>query len=315
MNSYRTSRNKKIFKVVTLGVGLFAFLMLMPAVALWLAALVLTPIAQTKTWLTESTSSFPLFFRDRSDLINQIHTLESALAGAGGNRFTIDSLLKENDDLRSLLSYTGEERILAGIIGRPNQLPYDVLMLDRGSEDGVTEGAPVYINDSTVIGLVRAVTPYSSVVELITTPGFETTVYIIGPDIYTTAVGNGGGQLRVGVPQGIELTVGDLVVIPSVTSGVYGAITYIETSPTQPEQFGYVTTTIPLSSMRLVSIGKTPVQPVTFEEAQAMVATQKERLLVVPVPDTILVDLDSASTSASSTPAVAPDSAPATSSL
>jgi hypothetical protein len=268
-------------------------------VALWFSSLLLTPVAKTKTWLAESTSSFPMFFRDRTELINQINALESALSGAGGNQFTIDSLAKENEDLRSLLSYAGEERILAGIIGRPSQLPYDVLMLDRGSVDGVTEGAPVYINDSTVIGLVRAVTPYSSVAELITTPGFETTVYIIGPDIYTTAVGNGGGQMRVGVPQGIDLTVGDLVVIPSVTSGVYGAITHIETSPTQPEQYGYVATTIPLGSMRLVSIGKTPVQPVSFAEAQAMVATQKERLLVVPVPDGILIDIDTATTSTS----------------
>jgi cell shape-determining protein MreC len=311
VNSHRTSRNKKIVRIAVLGASLVVLLVLVPMVALWFSSLLLTPVAKTKTWLAESTSSFPLFFRDRTELINRISTLESALAGAGGNQFTIDSLAQENEDLRSLLGYEGEERILAGIIGRPSQLPYDVLMLDRGSADGVTEGAPVYINDSTVIGLVRAVTPYSSVAELITTPGFETTVYIIGPDIYTTAVGNGGGQMRVGVPQGINLTVGDLVVIPSVTSGVYGAITHIETSPTQPEQYGYVATTIPLGSMRLVSIGKTPVQPISFAEAQAILAQQKERLFVVPVPDTILIDLEATSTS-TSTDAFLPAASPST---
>lgn len=273
-----------------------AFL-LVPIIFATLAAMIFAPIAGAKTWLFESSASFPLFFRDRAALVSKIDSLESELAGAGGNRFTIEALTLENEELRRLLGYEGEQRILAGIIGRPSALPYDVLMLDRGSNDGIVAGAPVFISDSTIIGIVRQVSAQSSIVELITTPGFETTVFIIGPDIFTNAVGVGGGQLRVGVPQGIKLTEGDLVVIPSVTSGVYGEITHVESIPTQPEQYGFVSTNIPISSMRLVSVGSTPVSPVTFEEAQQILVKEREMLFKVPVPEGVLVVATSSATS------------------
>ncbi len=304
VSSRRTSRSKQLalFGGVALLVG--GLLVLVPIIFITLASLIFTPIANVKTWLFESSSSFPQFFRDRTTLIGEVERLRSELAGVGGNRFTIDTLKQENDELRRLLGYEGETRILAGIIGRPSQLPYDVLMLDRGSSDGIVEGAPVFISDSTIIGLVRKVTNNSSIVELITTPNFETTVFIIGPDIFTTAVGIGGGQLRVGVPQGILLQEGDLVVIPSVTSGVYGAVTHVDSQPTQPEQYGYVSTHIPIASMRLVSVGSTPVTPVTFAEAQAILAGQRAALLSVPVPEEVLIVASSSATSTStSTPA------------
>lgn len=267
-----------------------------------IAAAIFTPIASTKTWLFHSSASFPQFFRDRAALIAEVESLESRLAGESGNQFTIDALSRENDELRHLLGYEGEARILAGIIGRPNALPHDVLMLDRGIKDGIKEGAPVFIGDSTIIGIVRTVSRDSSIVELISTPGFETTVFIIGPDIFTNAIGVGGGQLKVGVPQGISLQEGDLVVIPSVNSGVYGAITHIESEPSKPEQYGFVSTNLPLSSLRLVSVGSTPVSPVSFEDALKVLAEQRAALLKVPVPEGVLVVASStASSTATST--------------
>ena len=297
-NSRRTLRSKRLVLFSVGALALFGGVLMVPFIFATLASLIFTPIAATKTWLFESSASFPQFFRDRAALVEEIASLKGELAASGGNRFTIDALSLENDELRRLLGYEGETRILAGIIGRPNVLPYDVLMLDRGSQDGIKEGAPVFISDSTIIGIIRSVTSDSSIVELISTPGFETTVFIIGPDIFTNAIGIGGGQLRVGVPQGIKITEGDLVVIPSVTSGVYGAITHIESEPSQPEQYGFVSTDIPLSGMRLVSVGSTPVSPVSFEEAQAILMKEREALLKVPVPEGVLVI---ASTTATST--------------
>ncbi len=304
VNYRRTSRNKNLFLVAVFGGVLLLLIVLLPILLATTASYVIVPIAKTKTWFAESTSSLPQFLRERSALISEIQSLEENIASASGNRSTIDSLVKENEELRSLLGYEGEKRILAGIIGRPDTLPNDTLMLDRGSQQGVLVGAPVFINDSTIIGIVRFVTPQSSLVELITTPDFETTVFIVGPDIFTTAVGVGGGQLRVGVPQGIPLEVGNLVVIPSVTSGVYGEINVVNSVPSKPEQYGFVSPQIPLSSMRLVSIGSTPVTPISFEEAQVILAGQRERLLIVPVPEDKLIEIDSATSTATSTPVV-----------
>lgn len=236
--------------------------------------------------------------------MKEIENLHAQLASVSGERYTIELLSHENEELRTLLGDGEQKRIVAGIIGRPNKLPYDVLVLDKGSSEGIVEGAPVFIGERTVIGAVKKVFPHSAVVELVTSPGFVSSVYIFGPDIYTTAYGIGGGQMRVGVPQGIKLNEGDLVILPSVESGIYGKVSVVDSIPTRPEQYGYVSPETPLSSLRLVSVGDTPLDPVSFEEAQAIVSSARTELFEVPVPEGVLVTATTtATTTATSTAA------------
>jgi cell shape-determining protein MreC len=283
-NSRRTLQNKRISQVVLIGCVCMLMLWLLPRALYVTAALVMAPVNGVKTWLAESSSSLPQYIRNRSVLVTEIETLEQQIADRGGDRFTVDMLAKENDELRSLLGDVGDERILAGVIGRPAALPYDMLMIDQGERDGIMVGAPVYIGDRTVIGYVQSVTSRTSLVTLITTPDFVSTVYVLGPDIFTTAVGMGGGQLKVGVPQGITVTEGDLVILPSVTSGVYGSVSYIETVPTQPEQYAYVAPKTAIGSLRLVAVGTTPMTGTSFEAALQNVEAMKNELFAVPVP-------------------------------
>ncbi len=306
-NSRRTSQSKKIRRILIISAAVLLLLFVVPKLAAFSASLIMSPLARMQTYLAQSSDSFPQYIRDRKALIAQIDALRSEQAGQSGERFTLELLSKENEELRSLLGDHEEKRIVAGIIGRPNKLPYDVLVIDKGSEDGILEGAPIFIGSNTVIGVTRKVFAKSSVVELVTSPGFTASVYIFGPNIYTNAQGMGGGQMRVGVPQGIALHEGDLVILPSVSSGIYGSISVVDSVPTRPEQYGYVSPDIPLSSLRLVSVGDTPLEPVTFEAAQEIVAQTRTEVFAVPVPEGLLVTTGSstattsATTSASST--------------
>lgn len=300
VNSHRISQNKKLLRIVITALVCIVLLFLVPKILNELVSIVVAPINMSKAWVAQSGDSLPQYFRNRSELIDEISELRSQIAVAGGDRSTVKTLANENATLRSLLGDSGEERILAGIIGRPNALPYDSLMLDRGTNDGISVGAAVYIGDNTVIGIIKNATAHSALVELITTSGFETTVYIIGPDIYTNAVGMGGGQIRVGVPQGIALQEGDLVVLPSVTSGIYGEVSLVQSEASRPEQYGYVSPKTPIASIRLVSVGKTPLQSMSFEQAQEILSEIKSTVFTVPVPSHILVDTNVSTTSTSS---------------
>ena len=197
-----------------------------------------------------------------------------------------------------MLGNEEDERIGTSVIGRPTALPYDTLVLDRGSRDGVVKHAPVFIGADQAVGFVAEVFKDTSVVTLASSPGFESTVYILGPNIYTTAEGIGGGVLQVSVPQGILLSEGDLIVVPSFDSGVYGTIDYIESIPTEPEQRGFVTLSIPIQSIRYVSVGRTPLTSLSFEEAVAVVERTKHDLTKVPVPEGVLIDIETSTTTA-----------------
>ncbi len=58
------------------------------------------------------------------------------------------------------------------------------------------------------------------------------------------------------MPQGIPLEVGSKVIIPAFKSGVFGSISYVESVPSEPQQNGYVSMDIPLSSIRLFRLVK-----------------------------------------------------------
>lgn len=300
-NSRHTSRNKKLKTLLVLFIVLVALIFIAPKLFAGVASLVLTPVHGIQNWFANSSGSFPYYLRDRGELVNEISLLKGENAAQSGERFTIELLSSENAELRSLLGDKEENKIVAGIIGRPNKLPYDVLVLDKGHEDGIVEGAPVFIGKNSVIGVVEKVFGKSSVVQLITSSGFNASVYIIGPNIYTNAVGIGGGQLRVGVPQGITLSVGDLVILPSASAGVYGAISVVDSIPTRPEQYGYVSPEIPIASLRLVSVGDAPLEPISFEEAQAVVNEAQTTVFAIPVPENILVTANGSTTATSST--------------
>jgi len=247
------------------------------------------PFDATRVWITESNGSFPQYFRDRGALLAELDQLRVQVAMGQADENTILKLQAENDDFRSLLESVPEDRLLARVVARPNQLPYDQLLIDRGSDQGVIENVPVFLGKDQVIGIVTKVHAKTSLVTLVSTPGFSSTAYIIGPNIYTYTEGMGGGVVRVRVPQGILLQSGNLVVLPAIDSGVYGTINEISTSPTQPEQYGYVTPGTSLQSMQYVTVGRIPVTAHSFEEAEYLVKTILPDLFLIAVPPDKLV--------------------------
>ena len=264
-------------------------------------ALIWYPIDAVRVWVAESGSSLPQYLRERSHLLDELETLKIQIATEQGTENTIKKLQVENDELRELAGAVPDARVLARVIGRPGTLPYDVVMLDRGQVHGIALNAPVFLGVDQVIGFVSKIQDQTSFVTLVSTPGFTSSAYVIGPNIYTFAEGMGGGVLRVRVPQGILLRTGDMVLLPAIDSGIYGVVSVIETSATQPEQYGFVTTNIPTQSLYYVSVGKEGIVTHSFAEAEAQVAAIKKTLFSVDVPLDMLVTPETSTTSATGT--------------
>lgn len=281
-----------LFSALVIGVGL-----LLPRAFSVVGAMVMSPFHATNQWLNESTALVPTFIRDRQTLLDENESLRNDLAVAERSNLTQRRLFEENNRLRALLGADADTRLAAAVIARPDQLPYDLLQIDRGSESGIEFGAPVFIGNDVVIGLVSHVTPHYSFVELFTSPDFDATVFVSGPDVVATMEGIGGGVARVRMPQGIPMQVGNLVYLPTIDPGVFGRISFIENEPTQPEQYGYVTTDLSLSSIFHVSVGQTSQIHRTTEAVEESVQEYLRQSLVVPG---VSIDI-SASTTATST--------------
>jgi hypothetical protein len=271
-----------------IAVGIF-LVMIVPMVFRATVQVVWYPFDMVRIWMAESGNSLPQYIRARSVLIAELEAYKIANSTERGDESTIKKLQIENDAFRTQLGAVPEERLLARVIARPNQLPYDMLMLDRGSRHGVVENAPIFLGKDQVIGIVSVVHAETSLVTLLTTPGFVASAYVFGPNIYTETEGMGGGILRVRVPQGILLSVRDMVMMPALDSGVYGEIASVEAAPSQPEQYGYVRTSVPLQSLYYVTIAREPAVTKTFAEAKDLVAAVSSTLFSVDVPPSELV--------------------------
>jgi len=296
----REERQKRIVRVFFIALGFILIGLLIPYVITAVTRAVMYPIEATQLWFHESQARLPMYLRGQTELINRITDLESKLAAAESTDVTQQRLYTENQSLRQLLSMDQHDRIGAAVIARPNQLPYDLLEIDRGANDGIKVGAPVYIGADNVVGVVSQIAPHYSFVELFTTPGFTATTYISGANVIATLEGYGGGSARVRVPQGIPLKEGDLVHVPSIDPGVFGRITYIENHPSQPDQYGYITLEKPIASISYVAVGReslVPAKPDVIEERIARII--KESLNV----DTGKLHLASSTTVIASTTA------------
>ncbi len=252
-----------------------------------------------REYMNTSSAAFPTYVRERNELEAEIVGLKEELAAQSGDRATIGKLAAENEELRALLGDMPDERILAGVIARPPRTPYDVLVLDRGSDHGVKEGAIVYHVRDHALGIIGRVFPRMSLVTLFSSPGVESTVYLYGSDVYAYAYGEGGGAIRISLPQGIVVNEGDPVVLPSLHMGDLGVVERVVSVPTQPEQSAYLTFPVPIQSLRTVTVSRDSAVVPDLETLRANVERVREATLV-EVPEAFR--LGTATTTATSTP-------------
>lgn len=275
------AKKQKRLRIVLAAAAFIVLGMMLPKTLSFISSIIIYPFHATSIWLEESSSLIPTFFRERTALDAEIKELENELLVANKADLTQQRLFEENHKLRGLLGFTGEERVAAAVIARPNELPYDLLQIDRGSNHGIEVGAPVFVGKDVVIGLVAHVASDYSFVQMVTSPKFQASAFIGGPNVVVTMEGVGGGVARVRVPQGVPLSVGNMVYLPSVEPGVFGRVSYVENRPTQPEQYGYIAPDIPVSSLYLVSVGRlSQISQSITEIDERILELMKESLLV-----------------------------------
>ncbi len=307
LHNSRVGKNVKVFLWVFV---VFLLLFFSRGIMGVISTTFTTPLYYVQHYIETSAATVPVFIRSRMELLEQIRDLEEKVASNVGVESTLEFVTKENTELRTLLGATSTPRIVSGVIARPPYTPYDTIVIDRGSADGIRKDAPVYFGSNHALGYVRSVYEHHALVTLFSSSGVESTVYVFGPNFFTTAYGEGGGIVRLSVPQGVIIETGNIVILPSLDTGVIGVIDHIQSIPTEPEQHAYVTFDVPMQSLRLVSVGTVPLTPVTFDEAEEMVNTSERLLFTFPVPPELRFEAEATSTDAGTTHASSSTSTP-----
>lgn len=147
------------------------------------------------------------------------------------------ALEKENTDLKFLLGRTNStNRILASVLSKPDVSPYDTLIIDVGTNDGVHVGDKVVADGDFVVGFVSNVYPSTAQVTFYSSPGQKTQVLIGDAGIGATAEGRGANNFAAQLPRDIKIAKGDIVTLASFNTQVFAVVKDITSNSTDAFQ-------------------------------------------------------------------------------
>jgi cell shape-determining protein MreC len=171
------------------------------------------------------------YFISKNTLISRNQQLEDENATLRLREIDYNVLTAENEDLRSELGRTpSSSRIISRVLSKPPRSPYDTLVIDVGSSDGVILGSKVYLGESVIIGVVTNVTPRTSLVELFSSGNKKQEAILDRTGASFTLTGNGGANFQLEVPKDTDILWGDMFKYPTFSGSVIGSVYYIDTN-------------------------------------------------------------------------------------
>jgi cell shape-determining protein MreC len=163
----------------------------------------------------ERANNFRAYFLSKKSLQAENDKLQNTILEYDAKLSNYNALFSENESLKEILGRKGETSMtLAGILAKPNQSPYDTLIIDAGSREGITNGTLVFAFGNVPIGRVAEVDEATSRVVLFSTPGEKTQVVISGKGNSMELVGRGGGNFEMIIPRDFSLLAGEEAVLP-----------------------------------------------------------------------------------------------------
>lgn len=158
------------------------------------------------------------FFNSQKSLIAENTTLKEKINFLEAELFALSSEQKKEDVLLKLLGRRGEsDKIVAAVLTRPPQTPYDVITIDAGSNESVTVGSQVSLPEGPLIGAVSEVLSKSAKVKLFSSSGEETSAVLERNNVPIILVGIGGGNFRFKLPRDAAVEIGDRIISSDIS--------------------------------------------------------------------------------------------------
>ncbi len=164
-------------------------------------------------------------FTSKKDLIKQNEILKARISENEVGIKKFELLEKENNELKEIfLRSVGDRNIIATILSKPNQSPYGTLIIDVGSDDGVSPDDLVFAHGNVAIGEIESVDKKNSRVILFSAPGYISQVTLEDTGRYFNARGRGAGDFEINFPRDLDVEDGQIFLYPSIHNYVVGVV-------------------------------------------------------------------------------------------
>lgn len=220
---------------------------------------IVTPVFRTADATAAVSNSFFSSFGNTAALAAQNEKLASEKTALASENAT---LLKKVGDLSALERKTPS--VIAGVVSRPLESPYDTLVLAAGRADGVRLGQEAFGAGGVPIGSVSSVLEDFSRVTLFSAPGARTNGWVGRGNAALTIEGVGGGAMNAIISREAGVAVGDIVFVPGPGMLPVGSVVGIEDNPLSPGVTLRILPAVNLFSTAWVELRATGVTPAAF---------------------------------------------------
>ncbi len=144
--------------------------------------------------------------------------------------------------------------VIAGVLARPPVTAYDVLVINKGTHQGVVVGARVYAMGGIPVGIIADAGSSSSRVALYSSSG-RTTEGWVGEERYpVSVVGIGAGAFQVDVPREAPVKEGDILYFPGPGALPVGSVVRIESNASSPQAKLHIRPLVSVFSISSVAV-------------------------------------------------------------
>lgn len=186
----------------------------------------------------------------KKSLLEENDKLKDLIDRTALEAYSYDLVRQENDVLKEKLGRKPEEEfLLARVLATPGQSPFDTLVIDAGSAEGISLGMHIFTDGDFVIGEVTSIFHHSAVVTLYSAPGIELPVTLATDSTPATLYGRGGGNFLIILPRGVHVAVGDLVNIPALAPNYAGVVDGVDRP--EGESLQYIHLKLPMNIYQL----------------------------------------------------------------
>jgi cell shape-determining protein MreC len=222
------------------------------------SSIIFRPVVIVGNIIGEKLSSIGSYFYSKKLLLSQNEELRLKLNEQEARISNYNSIFDENIKIKEILERKNSklDTVLAGILSKPNQSPYDTLVIDVGIKNGISVGQRVFARGNVPIGRVALVYANSAKVVLFSSPGEKTEVVISGKDAFMQVIGRGGGNFEIIIPRDFILEKGTEVVLPGITTYIVGVVQTIISDPRDAFQKALLTSPVNIQELKFVEVEK-----------------------------------------------------------
>lgn len=250
-NRQRTNHIKNIFFLVTVFVlGATIFSVFDEALLS-----VFYPLWKTESAVTRSFANVTSFFTSHQGLFRENTLLKEKIASLEMElRATVG--VETRQALMELANRSGSDTVIAAVLTRPPQSPYDTIIVDAGSNEFVSLGSVVSLPEGAVLGVVSEVFSNRSRVALFSSANTETPAFLERGGVAVTLIGAGAGNFKIISPQDTLVEIGDRILSADISSKLLAVVASVTSEPTSSFKEVLAKSPLNIFNMRFVLILK-----------------------------------------------------------